>query len=143
MRPTTTEPAGTDRSDTPAPRVVVPPITYPDLPVAARRDDIAAAIRDHQVVVLDRRSDVVAAGGDREVRVGDRRDLHPAGRVGRLVVGRRVRGGRAHAGAEPSRAGSSRSRQKCSPGIVDPLLRRPSERCQSRTGTTGHERETP
>ncbi|WP_188783928.1 ATP-dependent RNA helicase HrpA [Nocardioides phosphati] len=27
-------------------------ITYPDLPVSARRDDIAAAIRDHQVVVI-------------------------------------------------------------------------------------------
>src|SRR5436190_4059490 len=52
MRPTTTDPAGTDRPDTPAPRVVVPPISYPDLPVAARRDDIAAAIRDHQVVVV-------------------------------------------------------------------------------------------
>ena len=30
----------------------VPTITYPDLPVSARRDDIAAAIRDHQVVVV-------------------------------------------------------------------------------------------
>jgi ATP-dependent helicase HrpA len=31
----------------------VPTITYPDdLPVAARRDDIAAAIRDHQVVIV-------------------------------------------------------------------------------------------
>jgi len=30
----------------------VPTITYPDLPVSARRDDIAAAIRDHQVVVI-------------------------------------------------------------------------------------------
>jgi ATP-dependent helicase HrpA len=27
-------------------------ITYPDLPVSARRDDIAAAIRDHQVVIV-------------------------------------------------------------------------------------------
>ncbi|MDT0166326.1 ATP-dependent RNA helicase HrpA [Actinotalea sp. AC32] len=33
--------------------VVVPPITYPEeLPVSARRADIAAAIRDHQVVVV-------------------------------------------------------------------------------------------
>src|SRR5690606_9351650 len=33
--------------------VVVPPITYPeDLPVSARRADIAAAIRDHQVVIV-------------------------------------------------------------------------------------------
>ncbi|MBC7290819.1 MAG: DUF3418 domain-containing protein [Actinotalea sp.] len=33
--------------------VVVPPITYPEeLPVSARREDIAAAIRDHQVVVV-------------------------------------------------------------------------------------------
>jgi len=33
--------------------VDVPPITYPEqLPVSARRDDIAAAIRDHQVVVV-------------------------------------------------------------------------------------------
>jgi ATP-dependent helicase HrpA len=31
---------------------LVPSITYPDLPVSARRDDIAAAIRDHQVVIL-------------------------------------------------------------------------------------------
>src|SRR5215475_7481885 len=30
----------------------VPKITYPPLPVSARRDEIAAAIRDHQVVVL-------------------------------------------------------------------------------------------
>ena len=31
----------------------VPPIGYPDeLPVSQRRDDIAAAIRDHQVVVV-------------------------------------------------------------------------------------------
>src|SRR5882672_2496725 len=30
----------------------VPAITYPALPVAERRDDIAAAIRDHQVVVI-------------------------------------------------------------------------------------------
>lgn len=30
----------------------MPRITYPDLPVSARRDDIAAAIRDHQVVVI-------------------------------------------------------------------------------------------
>ncbi|MFC3989595.1 ATP-dependent RNA helicase HrpA [Actinoplanes siamensis] len=31
----------------------VPPITYPEaLPVSARKDDIAAAIRDHQVVVV-------------------------------------------------------------------------------------------
>ena len=29
------------------------PVTYPaELPVAERRDDIAAAIRDHQVVVV-------------------------------------------------------------------------------------------
>lgn len=33
--------------------VVVPPITYPEqLPVSAHRDEIAAAIRDHQVVVV-------------------------------------------------------------------------------------------
>ncbi|MFC8922112.1 ATP-dependent RNA helicase HrpA [Cellulosimicrobium sp. NPDC057127] len=33
--------------------VTVPPITYPEqLPVSARREDIAAAIRDHQVVVV-------------------------------------------------------------------------------------------
>ncbi len=30
----------------------LPPITYPDLPVSARRDDISDAIRDHQVVVV-------------------------------------------------------------------------------------------
>ncbi|WP_246247789.1 ATP-dependent RNA helicase HrpA, partial [Cellulomonas septica] len=34
-------------------QVVVPPIVYPEaLPVSARRDEIAAAIRDHQVVVV-------------------------------------------------------------------------------------------
>ena len=34
-------------------RALVPEITYPeDLPVVERRDDIAAAIRDHQVVVV-------------------------------------------------------------------------------------------
>src|SRR3954453_18763855 len=34
-------------------RAAVPKITYPDaLPVSARRDDIAAAIRDHQVVIV-------------------------------------------------------------------------------------------
>ncbi|GAB2482017.1 ATP-dependent RNA helicase [Jatrophihabitans fulvus] len=33
-------------------RLAVPEITYPDLPVSAKRDDIAAAIRDHQVVVV-------------------------------------------------------------------------------------------
>ncbi|WP_034620794.1 ATP-dependent RNA helicase HrpA [Cellulomonas sp. URHE0023] len=33
--------------------VVVPPITFPEqLPVSARRDEIAAAVRDHQVVVI-------------------------------------------------------------------------------------------
>ncbi|WP_084075895.1 ATP-dependent RNA helicase HrpA [Demequina sp. NBRC 110052] len=33
--------------------VVVPPIAYPEeLPVSARREDIAAAIRDHQVVIV-------------------------------------------------------------------------------------------
>lgn len=33
--------------------VVVPPITYPEqLPVSARREDISAAIRDHQVVIV-------------------------------------------------------------------------------------------
>jgi ATP-dependent helicase HrpA len=33
-------------------RASLPTITYPDLPVSERRDDIAAAIRDHQVVVV-------------------------------------------------------------------------------------------
>ncbi|AGL18702.1 ATP-dependent helicase HrpA [Actinoplanes sp. N902-109] len=31
---------------------VAPAITYPDLPVTARKDDILAAIRDHQVVIV-------------------------------------------------------------------------------------------
>ena len=51
--------AGTGRAPAPrraaAPPRTVPPIPelrYPDLPVAARKDDIAAAIRDHQVVVV-------------------------------------------------------------------------------------------
>src|SRR5689334_13550278 len=52
MRPTTPPPATDDRPGNPLRRVVVPPITYPDLPVAARRDDIAAAIRERQVVVV-------------------------------------------------------------------------------------------
>ncbi len=30
----------------------LPPITYPDLPITERRDDVMAAIRDHQVVVI-------------------------------------------------------------------------------------------
>ena len=30
----------------------MPPISYPELPVSERRDDIAAAIRDHQVVIV-------------------------------------------------------------------------------------------
>ena len=33
-------------------RAALLPISYPDLPVAGRRDDIAAAIRDHQVVIV-------------------------------------------------------------------------------------------
>ncbi|KQX66002.1 ATP-dependent RNA helicase HrpA [Angustibacter sp. Root456] len=33
-------------------RASVPAITYPDLPVSAVRDDIAVAIRDHQVVIV-------------------------------------------------------------------------------------------
>lgn len=33
-------------------RAAVPAINYPDLPVSGRRDEIAAAIRDHQVVVV-------------------------------------------------------------------------------------------
>jgi ATP-dependent helicase HrpA len=33
-------------------RAAVPPIRYPELPISERRDDIAAAIRDHQVVVV-------------------------------------------------------------------------------------------
>ena len=31
---------------------MIPPITYPDLPVSARREEIQAAIRNHQVVVI-------------------------------------------------------------------------------------------
>ncbi len=33
-------------------RASVPAIAYPDLPVSAVRDEIAAAIRDHQVVIV-------------------------------------------------------------------------------------------
>src|ERR1700726_3925237 len=34
-------------------RAAMPPIEYPpELPVSQRRDDIAAAIRDHQVVII-------------------------------------------------------------------------------------------
>lgn len=43
----------TQRSDRPAPRMPGLAVTYPpDLPVSQRRDDIAAAIRDHQVVIV-------------------------------------------------------------------------------------------
>src|SRR6184192_4411133 len=43
--------AATARAE--ARRARLPKITYPDnLPVSARREDIAAAIRDHQVVVI-------------------------------------------------------------------------------------------
>ncbi len=42
-----------DRQATARAAVAVPPITYPEqLPVSARRDDIATAIRDHQVVIV-------------------------------------------------------------------------------------------
>ncbi|MEP7159723.1 MAG: ATP-dependent RNA helicase HrpA [Dermatophilaceae bacterium] len=41
-----------DESRWAARRASVPEITYPDLPVSARREEIAAAIRDHQVVVI-------------------------------------------------------------------------------------------
>src|SRR3954452_12109998 len=33
-------------------RQLVPEVAFPDLPVSERRDDIADAIRDHQVVVI-------------------------------------------------------------------------------------------
>ena len=33
-------------------RAALLPIRYPDLPIAERRDEIAAAIRDHQVVIV-------------------------------------------------------------------------------------------
>ncbi|UTW46144.1 ATP-dependent RNA helicase HrpA [bacterium SCSIO 12696] len=33
-------------------RAGLPPVTYPDLPVCSRREEIATAIRDHQVVVI-------------------------------------------------------------------------------------------
>ncbi|WP_375480886.1 ATP-dependent RNA helicase HrpA [uncultured Jatrophihabitans sp.] len=33
-------------------KAAVPTVTYPDLPVSARREDIAAAIREHQVVIV-------------------------------------------------------------------------------------------
>ena len=46
----------TDSPDRPARResgrAALLPISYPDLPVAERRDEIAAAIRDHQVVIV-------------------------------------------------------------------------------------------
>jgi ATP-dependent helicase HrpA len=45
--------AATARERVAARAASVPPIRYPDdLPVSARRDDIAAAIREHQVVVV-------------------------------------------------------------------------------------------
>ncbi|HEY6793833.1 MAG TPA: ATP-dependent RNA helicase HrpA [Kineosporiaceae bacterium] len=43
----------TARARVEARRAAVPPIRYPDeLPVSGRRDDLAAAIRDHQVVIV-------------------------------------------------------------------------------------------
>ena len=44
--------AETSRASVAARAARVPAITFPDLPVAARADDIIAAIRDHQVVVI-------------------------------------------------------------------------------------------
>src|ERR1700738_1118367 len=51
--------AGNQRSENrraqarPARRAAMPPITYPaELPVSQRRDEIARAIRDHQVVII-------------------------------------------------------------------------------------------
>src|SRR4051795_10835305 len=42
-----------DRAEVERRRSLVPSLTYPsELPVSQRRDDIAAAIRDHQVVVV-------------------------------------------------------------------------------------------
>src|SRR5215217_3131936 len=46
-------PARGDQDDSPVPSAQVPTITFPEaLPVSARREEIAAAIRDHQVVVV-------------------------------------------------------------------------------------------
>jgi len=43
------DPAASPR---PEQAIAVPEIRYPDLPISRRRDDIATAIRDHQVVVI-------------------------------------------------------------------------------------------
>src|SRR5215218_8863784 len=55
MPDSTRQPPRRRRGPRPArPRAVVaPPVSYPpELPVAQRREEIAAAIRDHQVVVV-------------------------------------------------------------------------------------------
>src|ERR1700750_345149 len=47
------ERAGASSVAGPPGRAPMPPITYPsELPVSQRKDDIAAVIRDHQVVVI-------------------------------------------------------------------------------------------
>jgi ATP-dependent helicase HrpA len=62
-------------------RAAVPRITYPDLPVSARKDELLAAIRDHQVVVV--------AG---ETGSGKTTQLPKIA----LELGRGIRGGIAH-----------------------------------------------
>ena len=52
--PTAQRPSREPRADRPPrPATAIPPITYPEsLPVSARRDEIARALRDHQVIIV-------------------------------------------------------------------------------------------
>src|SRR4051812_28794707 len=74
-------------------RAAVPRITYPNLPVSERKDELLAAIRDNQVVVV--------AG---ETGSGKTTQLPKIA----LELGRGIRGG----SPTPSRAGSPRARSR-------------------------------
>ena len=53
MNPTAPPPRSARPPRPPRPATPIPPITYPEsLPVSGRRDEIARAIRDHQVVIV-------------------------------------------------------------------------------------------
>ncbi len=107
-------------------RASVPTITYPDLPVSDRRDDIAAAIRDHQVVVVagetgQRQDDAAAEDPARARSRHQRADRAHAAAPHRRARRRRPRGGGARRRAR---------RRRRLPGA----LHRPLERADARQG---------